>query len=176
MVYDFKKMARKAVDNSPGLSTQAWMAPLRTFLEVAKPTNAGVTPGDSILIDGDHTFDIADGFIPIYATQDTASIGTETIGEMDSRGSNKTGEFFYPGIDAESIEFMENAKNENWVILFENLDEKLFQMGSKMLPAEVVGSLQTGTLGSDKKGIIFTVNNFGPLYIYEGVVTEKPEV
>ena len=42
MVYDFKKMARKAVDNSPGLTTQAWMAPLRTFLEVAKPTNAGV--------------------------------------------------------------------------------------------------------------------------------------
>jgi hypothetical protein len=174
MAYDFKKLARQTKDNAPGLTTRAWIAPLRTFTEVAAPVDPPVNPGDKVLISGDHTFDIADGFIQVYATQDTASISSEITGEMDSRGLNKTAEFFYPGLSAEALEFADEAKNDLWIILFENLDGTILQMGSEMLPAEITHAVATGTLSSDKKGITFTVNNFGKLYVYEGVVTEKP--
>ncbi|MGJ3236421.1 hypothetical protein [Marivirga sp.] len=176
MAYDYKKLSRQNKDNSPGVTTRAWMAPKRTFTSIAKPVDPPVNPGDKIRISDDHEFDVADGFIQIYATQDTASISSEITGEMDSRGLSKTAEFFYPGLGAEALEFADEAKNDEWIILFENLDGTILQIGSEMLPAEITHALATGTLSSDKKGITFTVNNFGKLYVYEGVVTEKPIV
>ena len=175
----FKK--RVGLDNAPGLKKKAYAAPRSWFAAVgglAVPTPAVApalpVPGEKFLITGTHTFEAGFGFIELYGTLDTHELTAETVGDRDSRTTNPKFVFKNPGIDAEGIEFAEMAKNDEWIILVEQLNGSYIQLGQDGLECDLVPSRSSGKVSGGYTGQTFTAESFGPVFIYEGDITMKP--
>lgn len=141
-------------DNQPGLKGLIYIAPEDWFLAI-KELKKTTAAGDSVTIDGSHTFQPGKGFLTAYATQDTAQLKLDPTGERDSRGYKASLEFFNPGNTKEAAEFMRLIKNTACIILVKTPDGLVQQVGGKDLAAEIVGSYDTGKLSGGKRGTIF---------------------
>ena len=100
-LYEYNTLPKKQQDNAPGTKKRVFAAPSRLITAISAPTGAGTTPGDTIVIPGDHTFGASDGFFELYTTLDTSQLTAESVGERDSRGHNVKLECFHPGIRSE---------------------------------------------------------------------------
>jgi hypothetical protein len=160
-------------DNQPGLGQTIFIAPIEWFLSI-KGFKATTGVGDSVTIDGSHTFLPDFGFLKAYSTLDTAQLKIEPTGERDGRGYKSSLEFFNPGNSPESAEFMRIIKNHNCLVLVRTPDGVVQQMGSEDLPAEIVGSYDSGKLSGGRRGTIYKTEAYqnGPVF-YEGDITIK---
>ena len=161
-------------DNQPGLGQTIFIAPVEWFATIKGfKTTTGV--GDSVTIDGDHTFLLGFGFLKAYSTLDTAQYKLAPVGDRDGRGYKADLEFFNPGNSPESAEFMRIIKNHNNIILVRTPDGVVQQMGSEDLPAEIVGSYDSGKLSGGRRGTIYKAEAYqnGPVF-YPGEITIKP--
>lgn len=174
MAYDFGHLKKSTTDNAPGLKKRVLVAPRRLFTTLAEPSAAGVTPGDKILISADHTFAVGDGWIELYTTLATAELIAESVGERDSRTTNPSLTCFHPGSYAAALEFAEEGKNEDWIVLVEGLNGEFIQIGEDTLEAEMSYAFNSGKVDGGQKGITFTFSSYGKLYVYEGAITLKP--
>jgi hypothetical protein len=111
------------------------------------------------------------GFIELYGTLDTAELTAETVGDRDSRTTNPKFVFQNPGLDAEGIEFAEMAKNDEWIILVEQLNGSFIQLGQDGLECDLVPSRSSGKVSGGYTGQTFTAESFGPVFIYQGDIT-----
>lgn len=162
-------------ENRPGLMKNIYVAPVRDFATFAVPTDSGNMDGSSVLITGDHTFEAGRGWIPMYSTLESAQLIAETIGERDGRGHRLELTAFRPGVGAQNIEFANKALYDEFIILVETLEGQFLQMGTERMGVECTGAaMDTGTVGSGRKGYTFTFDTFGSPYVYEGVITELP--
>ncbi len=170
-------------DNQPGLKGDIFIAPIDWFDDIAdfKTTNG---PGDSVTIDGSHTFKVNPnattpgakyGFLKVYSTLDTAQFKLDPTGERDGRGYKSSLEFFNPGSGKEAAEFARIIKNSSCIILVKTADGQVQQMGAEGLGAEIVASYDSGKLSGGRRGNTFKAEAYqqGNQY-YEGTIDLLP--
>jgi len=168
-------------DNQPGLKGLIYIAPEEWFEKIAGlKTTTGA--GDSVTIDGSHTFKdnpatpgVKYGFLTAYATQDTAQLKLDPTGERDGRGYKASLEFFNPGSGKEASEFARIIKNESCLMLVKTPDGIVQQVGSEGLGAEIVASYDSGKLSGGRRGNMFKAEAYqqGNQY-YEGTIDLLP--
>jgi hypothetical protein len=171
----------KGKDNQPGLKGDIFIAPVDWFEKIAD-FKTTTEPGDSVTIDGSHTFlpnpDTVGknyGFIKVYSTLDTAQLKLDPTGERDGRGYKASLEFFNPGSGKEAAEFTRIIKNYNCIILVKTPDGKVQQVGAEGLGAEIVGSYDTGKLSGGKRGTTFKAEAYQQgNQFYEGTIDLLP--
>jgi hypothetical protein len=162
-------------DNQPGLKGLVYIAPESWFAKIAgmKTTEAA---GDSVTIDGSHTFLEGFGFLKCYATLDTAQLKLDPTGERDGRGYKAALEFFNPGSGKEAAEFMRIIKNESCIMLVKTPDGIVQQVGSEGLGAEIVGSYDSGKLSGGRRGTTYKAEAYQQgNQFYEGVIDIKED-
>lgn len=166
-------------DNPGGITTEIFLAPIRDFADPAGLKGVKTTdlPGDSVTIDGAHTFKEGKGFIEAYGTEDSAEFKITTVGEPDGYGGKIEGEFFYPGTKKQAVEFARHAKNHKWVAITKTQDGIKHQWGTKGLGLTIVGDFTTGKLSGGRRGYLFKVTGYqaSPLF-YEGDIALKREI
>ena len=160
-------------DNQPGLQQTVFIAPIEWFdlIKGCKTTNAA---GDSVTIDGSHTFKLGFGFLKAYSTLDTAQLKIDPTGERDGRGNKATLEFFNPGNSKESAEFHRVIKNHDCLVLVKTPEGIVEQIGSEGLPAEIVGSYDSGKLSGGRRGTTYKTEAYQAGHqFYEGTIDIK---
>lgn len=142
--------------NAPGVSSTLLVAPIAWFNVIQSPTNAGLAPGDSILINTAHTFTAgspAKGFIQMYTTPRTANAMLEQVGDYDSQGVNGTWEGWSPGVNITLLEMM--SREEDFMILIGDPDcdvQRYLQFGTRCQPCKMKGwKWETGRSGGEGK-------------------------
>lgn len=180
---DYKSLKKNTgKDNSPGIKKKVFAAPREWFDDanvaggLQGPIAPAVNPGDRYRIIADHNFIAGKGFIELYTTLDTGEFTAEAVGDRDSRTTNPKLVVQHPGLDAERIEFAELAKNDDWIVLFEGLGGTVYQMGQDGLECDIVPSRGSGKVSGGYFGSTYNVESFGPIFVYEGAITLKPEV
>jgi hypothetical protein len=181
MSYDYKALKKNTgKDNSPGIKKKVYVAP-RSWFDDANvsgglqvPIDVPVNPGDEYTISTDHNFITGEGFIEMYTTLDTGEFTAELVGDRDSRTTNPKLTVMHPGMDAERIEFAENVKNDEFIVLFEGLDGTIYQMGQDGLECDIVPSRASGKVSGGYFGQTFNIESFGPIFVYTGALTLKP--
>jgi hypothetical protein len=172
----------KGKDNQPGLKGLIYIAPEDWFEKIAGfKTTTG--KGDSVTIDGSHTFkDNPDtpgekyGFLKAYSTQDTAQLKLDPTGERDGRGYKASLEFFNPGDGKEQAEFMRIIKNTTCIMLVKTPDGIVKQVGAEDLGAEIVGTYDSGKLSGGRRGTTFKAEAYQQGHqFYEGTIDLLPE-
>lgn len=181
--YDYKALKKNAgKDNSPGIKKKVYVAPRSWFDDAAiggglqGPVDPPVAAGDKYKITADHVFVTGEGFVEMYTTLDTGEFTAEAVGDRDSRTLNPKLVIQHPGLDAERIEFAQEVKNDEFIVLFEGLDGTIYQMGQDGLECDIVPSAGSGKVSGGYFGTTYNVENFGPIFIYEGAITLKPVV
>jgi hypothetical protein len=147
-------------DNQPGLKSTIYIAQEDWFLSI-KGFKTTSQPGDSVTIDGSHTFKPLPsgtgtyGFIKAYGTLDTGMLKLEPTGERDGRGKKASFEFFNPGNTPEAAEFDRTIKNLSCITLLQTPDGVVQQVGSEGLGCEILGSYDSGKLSGGRRGYTF---------------------
>lgn len=168
-----KLLGLQGADNTGGMQVTSWGAPVSSFLLIKGFKNT-TAAGDSVTIDGSHTFTSPAGFIPFYGTLGTGQLTSEANGERDGMGATNKFVFFHPGNRKEVAEFVRKGKNEDWIFLAKDADGTVEQVGTEGLPAKMTGKYDSATLGNGRKGWNIEVEAFanGKIF-YEGTITEK---
>lgn len=160
-------------DNPAGITTEIFLGLERDFA-ILKGTKTTGLPGDSVTIDGDHSFKEGKGFYELYGTQDSAEFKLTTVGEIDGYGGKVEGEFFFPGTKKEAAEFAKRVRNVPVVIVTKSQDGVKHQWGSKGLGLTVPSDFTTAKLSGGRRGFIFKVSGYqSSLLFYEGVLPLK---
>jgi len=174
----------KGKDNLSGLKQTVYVAPARVFdsLKGLKTGAAIVGPGDSVTIDGSHTFIATEGFTKLYTTYDTAQMMIESAKNRDQSGGPIKLEAFHPGSHKEAAEFFRHTPTDEFIVLVEDTNNDpvtgkpyIFQIGQKDLYASVRANYDSKNLTGDRKGFACTIEAFAcGLMYYEGTITLKP--
>ncbi len=167
----------KVRDNSPGLRKTIWIAERDWFADadgLKKPGLPYTNPGDSLRITGTHTFKEGRGFVPFHTTLGTTQLTGEMVGDKESRTNKPVVTGKHPGLTAEIVEFYQQTKSGDYIVLAQTLAGEVIQLGEDGLECEVMYSFDSGTVESGYQGVTATVENFGKLYFYEGDITEYP--
>ncbi|MDB5268049.1 MAG: hypothetical protein JWP58_1089 [Hymenobacter sp.] len=158
-------------DNQPGLKTRVFIGFEDEFIAIKGPKKTALA-GDSVTIDGSHTFAQGKGFISCYTTQDTNKFKLDPVGERDGRGKKIGLEFFHPGNSKAVAEFDRQVKNGSAIVLVETPDGEFLQLGTAGLGLEILGSYDSGTLSSGRRGFTFKGEGYqNGLLFYEGDIT-----
>lgn len=171
---DYANYNTKPAGNKSGVNKKLFAAPLSTFTLLATaPSDPTAVQGESVVILTAHTFPVDAGFIELQMTEDTAEALSELNGDnADSLSDKVTLTAFKAGLSAANIELAEQAKNEDWIILFQDCGTT-FQIGSDCSPAQAKASFTTGKRSGGAKGYNWTFEAFSSLRIYEGDITKK---
>jgi hypothetical protein len=155
-------------DNTPGLKGNIFVAAEDDF-EVIKGFKTTNAAGDSVTIDGSHTFKEGKGFVQVYTTQDTAQFKLGNVGERDGRGKKATGEFFNPGNTKVAAEFDRIIKNRSCIVLVQTPDGQCLQFGGAGLGLEVLGEWDSAKLSGGRRGFMYKCEGYqNGLQFYEG--------
>ncbi|AWW32435.1 hypothetical protein DN752_21070 [Echinicola strongylocentroti] len=168
----------KTRDNAPGLRKTMWLAERDWFMAdtgLAAPVAPFENPGDSLRISDTHTFETEFGFVPFHTTLATGELTGEMVGDRESRTNNPNLVGKHPGLTAEIVEFFQQKKNGDWIVLVQTLEGELIQLGEDGLECEVSFSFGSGTVEGGYQGVTVTITNYGKLFFYEGDITEYPE-
>jgi len=165
----------KTRDNAPGLRKNIYFAERDWFTTLAVPVAPFTNPGDSLRISTDHVFEATKGFIGMHTTLATAELVAEMVGERESRTNNPSITAQHPGLTAEVIEFLQQMKSGDWIVLIETLAGEFIQLGEDGLECEVMYSFGSGKVDGGYQGVTATVSNFGKPYFYEGALVMYPD-
>jgi hypothetical protein len=158
-------------DNTPGLKGNIFIASEIDFA-IIKGFKTTTAAGDSVTIDGSHTFKAGKGFIQVYSTQDTAQFKLGNVGERDGRGKKATGEFFNPGNTEVAAEFDRVIKNHSCIVLVSTPDGKVLQFGGAGLGLEVLGEWDSAKLSGGRRGFLYKCDGYqNGLQFYKGAIT-----
>lgn len=160
-------------DNQPGLKSTIYYAP-EDWFEQIKGFKTTTAVGDSVTINGSHTFKTGKGFLKLYGTPNSGKLKLDPTGERDGRGKKATFEFFNPGNTKAAAEFDRTVKNLSGIVLLQTPDGVVQQVGTAGLGCEVLGSYDAGTLDSGRRGYTFKGEAYqnGNIF-YEGEILLK---
>jgi len=171
MAYIYSSLAKAKQDNAPGTKSFIYVAPIDKFTTIEKPVAAGAGDGDTVEITADHTFGVGDGFIKLYTTKDTQELIAELVGERDSEVFNHKFECSHPGLSKEVLEFLNWAKDDQFIVLIPELDGSYLQLGMEDLGCDIKSAYGTGKLSGGYKGSKLTCESFHRPLKYAGTVT-----
>lgn len=175
--YAYENLKKGSLSSDPGLGKVIYGAPVGWFAAagIKKPT-AAAAAGDEYTISDDHVFEVGKGFITLYSTLDTGEFTAEMVGDRDSRTFNPKLVYQNPGLNAEKIEFANKSKDDDWIFLVPLVDGTVLQLGTELLPCEVMASLGSGKTSGGYKGASYEAETFGSIYEYKGTIELKPVV
>lgn len=165
----------KVRDNAPGLRKNIYFAERDWFETLQKPAAPFANPGDSLKITTDHVFETGKGWIGMHTTLATAELVAEMVGERESRTNNPSLTAQHPGLTAEIIEFLQQMKSGDWIVIVETLAGEFIQIGEDGLECEVMYSFGSGRVDGGYQGVTATISNFGKPYFYEGDLLMYPD-
>jgi hypothetical protein len=175
---DYNKLVKRtSISNAPGIKKKVLVAPRSYFAAsggLQEPSATPATMGDQLKITTDHTFETGKGWMELYTTLDTGELTGESVGDRDSRTTNPKVEAKHPGLYAEALAFGEMAKGDEFIVLVEQLDGTFLQLGQDGLECDITYSFSSGKVSGGYNGITFSIESFGPVFIYTGVITMKP--
>lgn len=161
--------------NEKGIKTKVLIAPVDWFTTIAGITAAPAAPGDRVVIDGDHAFDVGKGFITAYTALDSGQLTAELVGDPGGRGFAPKLECFMPGDDKVIAEAMAYFKDDEVIVLVETATDHYIQLGRDGMPAQIDPSFGTGQASAGRNGWTFAVTSYhGRIQYYEGTITLKP--
>ncbi|MDX5511363.1 MAG: hypothetical protein LPK01_04010 [Hymenobacteraceae bacterium] len=170
---DLTDLKQPGKDNPGGFKTKVFVAPEDWFLSIKK-AKVTTDPGDSVTIDGDHTFKTGHGWLELYSTLDAGDFKLDAIGERDGRSFKGTLPLFYPGSDKVAAEQVAELKNKSCIVIVELTDGVYVQCGSEGLGVELVGSWAAAKVSGGRRG--WTINGeyyAMRQYFYEGALPLK---
>jgi len=174
--FDYSKKIAKKKDapNEKGLKSFFYIAPKSWFNALQSFKAVPAAPGDTILIDTDHTFLAGKGFIEIETSLDN-QLAAELVGDLGGKGFMNKFEGFYPGNDIVAAEMFSHLKDDDCVVLVPLADNQYLQLGRDGLWAQVSAGYNSGQNSGGKNGWPVTVESYNgtPIY-YTGAITLKP--
>lgn len=139
------------------------------------PAAEPATPDLKYVISTAHVMKTGTKFQKMYTTIDTSEIEGALIGEIDGRSHNPILRFFYPGLRAEINQFINDCKNDKFIILVPLPDGTVYQIGEEGFPATIAPTPATGTTTGRGRGTNFEAMSYQPyLYIYDAEVPLTP--
>lgn len=161
-------------DNMGGLTQRIWYARKADFLAIQTPTPS-TTFASVAEITTAHTFKTGKCFKVMYCTQDKGKLKADVQGDMDGHSFKQEVEGFYPGNSADFHGFASKGKNDQWIVLAENPDGSINQIGTEMFPAQLIPSYDSASNASGTKGYNVKWASMGPTnLIYNAAVTVTP--
>ena len=153
-------------------------APVSDFDTIEVAPSSGTSAGETAEITTAHTFNNAgDGFIKGKTDNRMHSIEFKDAGELGSKVSTSTAKVrFKFGSDSEMLEFVKNAKNDEFITLHKTAkcgDGMYMQLGCACQGATFTFDGKTGTLKDGSKFIEATVEYFGEPVMYSASVDMK---
>jgi len=177
MTFVLSDVPKPAGSNSPGMADEILIAD-KNAITAFPPVMAYANPGDTLRLDGDITFDAADGFVQLYATKDTVQLMLKKVGQKDSRGWNIELPFFAPGLNAALAELLDN--DPDIVVLVKKPDclgNEYICLGTDCRALEISGDFDSALANdeSGRHGWTGMIQGYVPkFYYYTGTVTMKP--
>ena len=168
-------LGTQGADNEGGFATILAM-PKRWLANIPAVVGGGA-PGDLNTIAAAITVNnpLAEGFVKMYATDTTQLLVGESVGERDGRTKKWTTTFFHPGNDAILEEWFDSAQNEEFIVLEQECDGKVWLFGTNCTGAELFAAFNSGQRdGSGRKGYTVTIEYFGKRIFYTAAIPMKP--
>lgn len=115
------------------------------------------------------------GFLECYNTQNKGKVMLKPTGERDARGIEASAEFYVPGDAFDNFGNLHRAMNDRVIVIAEMMNGKMFQIGTKRLPAELTYEFDSGTNSGGYKGVKVAVSNFevSPI-MYDAAIPLQP--
>lgn len=170
---DYKDIATPngQAENMGGTKQRFFFAPLRYFDVIATVDPAGTTLASKVEIANSHTFLPGHGFHKIYSTLDKGGVTNEPQGERDGRSFKQKYKGFTPGSDLALHGMMSLIKNEPCIVLVEESDGNINQIGSEDYYAEILPKYMTGETTAGLRGYEIDVESVAPVnYRYTGTI------
>lgn len=174
MVIDYTDIVEPngQANNMGGTKQRFLFAPISYFDTIAKVPTTPTTPAEFVEITDDHTFLPGKGFHKVYTTLDKSGLTSEPQGERDGRSFKQKYKGFTPGSDTTLHGLMAMIKNERCIVLVEESDGKVAQIGSEDFYAEILPKFSTGETTAGLRGYEIEVESVAPVnYRYTGVIT-----
>jgi hypothetical protein len=124
----------------------------------------GVLTGDLVMKAGKRMF-------AFYATDDTANMEINDVGEVDGMSQEVIINAFHPGLQKKILGFLNATKNENLVLVVEDCEGQRYLIGSEKIACKRIAGdgSGTGAARADRKGanlkFRWPTNN---VYVYDG--------
>lgn len=180
MAYELVDIVKPSGSNSQGMSETILIADRNKVLSFPPTTISPAVPGDTLRLEGDITFDEDEGFVKVYATQDTVQLMLTPVGQKDSRGWNVNLDFWCPGLNAPFAELL--AADPDLVALVKRPecdDSEWVCLGNTCRGVGISGEYDSALSNdeSGRNGWSGKISGFVPqYYFYSGEVTMKGEV
>ena len=164
---DLPKEVQKS--NMGSIKQNFWYAPLSYFATDGVKVPAATTIGTMGTISDTHAFITGKGFHSAYNTLDKGGVDFDPQGERDGRSYKQKGEAFIPGSRLELHDTLGIMLNEPCIVLMEESDGQIIQIGSKDYFAEMIGKFSTGKTTAGLRGYALTIESVSPFnYHYTG--------
>lgn len=146
-------------DNMAGVTKDAFIGIVSHFSSIAKPIANPVALGDGVKIPTAHVLATGKKTYRVFNMYEKSGVESTKVGQRKSGSWKPKGKYFYPGTDAEIIDFVALILNSDLLAFQTPMDEAgMIQIGSEALPAYVItGSVKTGEGPEGEKGVMFEV-------------------
>ena len=164
-------------DNPSGVTQKYYVAvkgDILTLPDIQRDPNQASTNIEVNTIVDDILFDVDKGFIEVYSTKDTGKLTYESVGGKDGKMLMGKFEAFYPGDDNEASAKVKILKNNQLVILVEEMDGTIKLLGSVKQYADLDSfSKTTGNIsGEEVRGFKLEFQQYEVWEMfYEGIIT-----
>lgn len=160
---NYKNLATAgARDNMGGASVVLLYAPIAYFIEggIKKVLPNPATLEDSVTISTTHQFKPGKGFHKMRCILDTNKLKADPVGERGGRGIKEEYEGKVSGNTRLMAALMAMFKNDEFIVLVPLHDGQYVQLGSDLLPAEILPSHDTGSIESGVNSMMIKITNF----------------
>jgi hypothetical protein len=177
MTFVLSDIPKPSGNNSPGMSEEILIATKSSILAFPGVI-AYANPGDTLVLDGDITFEAADGFVSLYATKDTVQLLIKKVGMKDSKGWNIELPFFVPSLNAAFAELL--SADPDVLLLVKKPDcvgTEYMAFGTDCRALEVTGDFDSSLANDDsgRHGWSAMISGYLPTFhYYNGTITMKP--
>ncbi len=164
---DLSKEVQKS--NMGSIKQNFYFAPLWYFTSNGIKVPTGTDLSTNTVIQDTHEFIDGHGFHKVYNTLDKAGVTFEIQGERDGRSFKQKAKAFVPGSRIELHGMMAIMINEPCIVLLEESDGQVIQIGSKDYYAELIGKFMTGDTTAGLRGYEIEIESVAPVnYHYTG--------
>ncbi|RYC69790.1 MULTISPECIES: hypothetical protein [Spirosoma] len=111
----------------------------------------------------------------LYTTEDMSELDLGSNGEADGKSFKPMLKLFYPGIDEDAIQFINDVKNDKVNMLVPLNNGKIIQLGSGKHFMTVSPEMKTGTVSGRGLGTFIEISGFVPnILFYSAAVPLTP--
>lgn len=162
-------------DNFAGLKRFAYFARLDD-IDTFPAHDTATGYDDKTLISSDITFTTGNCFKKLQLEVGKSNLDSVAAGERGSKSTENTALLYHSRVSKEILGWIEEHKNDDLVIIVEELDGKARLLGSADLPATIENfEIMGGAEVSDEKSAKITVRYVGHIApVYEGTISVTP--